>query len=149
MVSRRKKYRRRMNATGRNDTEQYVNLPYMLLRSSAWLSLSGSAVRVWLLLRTRFNGFNNGRLILSLEEGARILHLGKATVLSALAELEEKGFAVCVKRGQWYGRLASEWAVTDKGVDGALATNAWRHWNPNAEANENQNAVPNPIRRVS
>lgn len=149
MRSRFKPHRRRVNAKGRNENHQYVNMPYVLLLSPAWLSLSGPAVRLWLLLRTRFSGFNNGRITLSLEEAARILHLGKATIQAAFKELERKGFVVCMKRGQWYGRLASEWAVTDQSVDGRTATNAWRDWKPDAEANENQNAVPYPIRRAS
>lgn len=149
MASRWKPYRRRVNAKGRNDGHQYVNLPYVLLLSPAWLSLSGPAARLWLLVRTRFNGFNNGQITLSLEEAARILHLGKATVQAAFKELELKGLVVCMKRGQWYGRLASEWAVTDKGVEGALPTNAWRDWKPDTETSENQNAVSTPIRRAS
>jgi len=99
-----------------------------MLLSPAFLSLSGSAVRLWLLLRTRFNGGNNGRLTLSLEEAAKILKMGKATVFDAFAELERKGFVVCTKRGQWYGRRASEWAVTDLGVDGEIPTRKWRQW---------------------
>ncbi len=50
-------------------------------------------------MRTRFNGFNNGKITLSLEEAARILHISKATVHAALAELEDRGFVVCMKRG--------------------------------------------------
>lgn len=144
-----KPHRRRVNAKGRNEGHQYANVSYAFLLSPAWLSLSGSAARLWLLLRTRFTGFNNGQITLSLDEGARILHLGKATVQAAFGELEKKGFAVCTRRGQWYGRLASEWAVTDQSVNGKLATNAWRDWKPDAEADENQSAVPYPIRRAS
>lgn len=121
---------RRMNATGRSEGEQYAPLPYPLLRSPAWRSLSGPAVKVWIELRTRYNGGNNGRLTLSLDEAARLLKLGKATVGRALDELREKGFVVRTRQGQWYGRLASEWAVTDKGVDGVPPTNAWRQWQP-------------------
>jgi hypothetical protein len=124
----RRKRGRRVNVKGRSEGEQYVNLPYAMLLSRAWLSLSGSAARLWLLLRTRFNGGNNGKLTLSLEEAANLLHMSKATVFAAFAELEEKGFVVCAKRGQWYGRLASEWAVGDKGVNGAMPTYAWRQW---------------------
>ena len=148
MALRKSGYRRHVNGKGRNDHEQYASLSYPFLLSTAWLSLSGAAVRTWLLMRTRFNGFNNGKITLSLEEAARILHVSKATVHTALAELEDRGFVVCMKRGQWYGRRASEWAVTDKGVAGSPPTNAWRQWRP-AEAKENQNAGPDPNRRVA
>lgn len=148
-MAQRRKPRRHVNAKGRNDHEQYANLSYPFLLSPAWLSLRGAAVKVWLLLRTRFSGFNNGKITLSLEEAATILHMSKATVHAALRELEDRGFLVCMARGQWYGRRASEWAVTDKGIDGAPPTNAWRQWRPSFDANENQNAVPDPNRRAA
>lgn len=149
MPSRKKQHRRHVNATGRNDHHQYANLSYAFLLSAAFLSLSGAAVRVWLLMRARFSGFNNGKITLSLEEAARILHMSKATVHAALAELVEKGFLVCMKKGQWYGRRASEWAVTDKGIDGAPPTNTWRQWRASSEVHENQNAVLGPNRRAA
>src|SRR5262245_23941507 len=119
-MARRRGKRRRSTGEG-----QYVNLSYSMLLSPAWLSLSGAAVRLWLLLRTRYNGGNNGGLTLSLEEAAAKLHIGKATVFAAFAELEDKGFVVCTKRGHWYGRRASEWAVTDKGIQGDIPSYAW------------------------
>lgn len=153
-MARSRKARRRVNATGRSEAKgQYVNLPYDMLLSPAWRSLGGSSARVWLLLRTRFSGGNNGRLTLSLEEAARLLHMGKATVLAAFTELEAKGFVVCTRRGQWYGRLASEWAVTDKGVNGEMPTYAWRRWqpsdvavNPNGQGKTERGSVTEPSR---
>ncbi len=109
---------------------QYALLPYALLHSPAWRSLSGAAVKVFLELRTRFHGTNNGGLILSLDDAARLLPIGKATVMRALVELQEKGLIVCTRKGQWYGRLASTWAVSDLRIGDALATNAWRTWQP-------------------
>ncbi len=136
-MSRKRKFGRRVNATGRSEGDgQYAPLSYVLLRSMAWRSLSGPAAKVFLELRSRFNGGNNGKLTLSLEEAADLLGLGKATVQRALAELVAKGFVVLTRRGQWYGRLASTWAVTDKGVDGAPPTNAWRHWQAPAKKTE-------------
>jgi hypothetical protein len=122
---------RRPNRTGRSEGEgQYAILRYALLNSEAWRTLSGAAIKVFLELRTRFNGGNNGELHMSLEEGAGLLQLGKATVHRAFQELEDKGLVVLTKRGQWYGREASEWALTDKSVNGALPTNAWKAWRP-------------------
>ena len=124
-----RKRRRRANATGRSDgREQYVPLTYPTLRSHAWRSLSGAAVKVWLEIRSRFNGANNGKLSLSLDEAAKLLGLGKTTVARAFKELEAKGFLVLVRQGQWYGRLASEYATTDRSLNGSLPTYAWRHW---------------------
>lgn len=118
------------NRKGRNDTEQYFKLTYQMAKSRAWRFLSGAALKVFIELRCRYNGGNNGELILSLDEAAEILKLGKATVSRALVELQEKGFIVKTKQGHWYGRMASEFATTDKSLDGAIPTNAWREWRP-------------------
>ena len=120
----------KINRKGRNDQEQYVKLSYRMLRSPAWRSLGGPAVKVYFELRSRYMGSNNGQLTLSLDEATRLLGLGKATVGRALVELEAKGFIVKTKQGRWYGRLASEYAVTDKPVNGIPATTAWKHWKP-------------------
>lgn len=120
---------RRPNATGRNDTpDQYAPLTYAMLKSEAWRTLSGPAAKVWLEVRSRYNGSNNGKLSLSLDEAAGLLRLGKATVMRAFAELQTHGLLALTERGQWYGRKASRWRVTDKSCDGHLATNDWRQW---------------------
>jgi hypothetical protein len=133
MSRKRRRTGRRPDATGRSaEPAQYVNVSYRFLQSDAWRSLGGAAVKVYWELRARFNGGNNGQLHLSLEEAAALLSLGKATILRALQELEAKGFIRLAKRGQWYGRRASEYAVTDREVDGAPATNDWKDWRPDA-----------------
>jgi hypothetical protein len=94
-MARRRRLGRSLDQKGRNKGEgQYAPLSYALLNSLAWRSLSGAAAKVFLELRTRFHGANNGQLILSLEEASRLLGLGKATVGRALGELQEKGFVV-------------------------------------------------------
>jgi hypothetical protein len=135
MARKRPRLGRPVNAKGRSKGDgQYVSLPYDMLHSVAWRSLSGPAVKVWLELRTRFHGANNGRLIFSLDEAARLLGLGKSTVRRALIELQDKGFIACTRKGQWYGRLASEWATADLAFNGAPATKAWKAWRPNPAA---------------
>lgn len=89
-------------------------LPYVQLRSEAWRSLSGSAVRLWLELHTRYNGGNNGRLTLSYAEASEALGMGKATVMRAYSELVEKGFLALEREGNWYHRRAHEWRLTTK-----------------------------------
>jgi hypothetical protein len=127
----KRKLGRGINAKGRNMGEgQYAPLPYAMLQSPAWRSLSGAAVKVYLEVRCRFHGANNGSLSLSLKQAADLLGLGKATVHCAFKELQDKGFVVCTRRGQWYGRLASLWAVTDKGIGESLPSNVWRRWQP-------------------
>ena len=58
---------------------QYAGIPYSMIKSEAWRSLSGAALKVYFELHSRYWGGTNGELCLSLEEGARLLGLGKAT----------------------------------------------------------------------
>ncbi len=123
--------RRRANKTGRSDGgEQFIAIGYPMARSAAWRSLSGAAVKVWVELHTRYHGGNNGKLNLSMDEAARLLGLGKATVGRAFRELIDKGFVVLRKRGHWYGRKASEYAITHKSCDGLPAMNEWKRFVP-------------------
>ena len=126
-----KKSGRGVDRKGRSKTNgQFVPIPYSMARSPAWRSLSGSATKVYVELHSRFHGGNNGQLTLSMDEGARLLGMSKATVKAAFDELQENGFVVRTKPGFWYGRKASEYAVTDKALNGYPPTNAWQHWKP-------------------
>ncbi len=120
----------RPNRKGRNYGEQFVPIPYAMARSAAFRSLSGPALKVWVELRSRFNGMNNGDLSVSLDEASRLLGMGKATAKRAFDELEEKGFIKLTKRGSWYGRMATTWSVTDRSLKGERPTNDWKNWRP-------------------
>ncbi len=132
---------RRRKSRGR-EGGQYIALPYAMVRSEAWRHLSGSAIKVWCELRSRYfvrgdGSDNNGELRLSLDEAKKLLGMGKATVARAFEDLEAAGFIVKVKQGQWYGRKATEWRVTDCRYKGAPPTRDWQK-----PANENQKSVP-------
>lgn len=124
---------RRANATGRNAVEPYIPLPYVTLHHPAWRDLSGAAIKVFLELRSRYDGQNNGQLFVSGDEAARLLGMSKSTVMRAFADLEAHGFIRKVRQGQWYGRLATTWRVTDKPHQGNLATRDWQHWRPDGK----------------
>lgn len=133
----------------RRDAEgQYVTLPYAQLKSEAWRSLSGAAVKVWLELHTRFNGGNNGNVRLSMNEAVKALGISKGTAQRAFVELEEKGFIVLHKPGNWYNRRAHEWRLTTKRMQSAkgveVATNEWRSWR--AKTKSGPPEYPSPAR---
>ena len=111
-------------------TERFVKLIYPLLESEAWRWLKPNSQAVYIELRRRFNGSNNGKISFSLAEGARILRASKTTIQTALDELEEHGFIKLVKKGHFQGRRASEYALTDERLDGYAPTREWRRWQP-------------------
>ena len=138
----RKRGRRGINATGRNKGDgQFLAIPYSMAHSPAFRSLSGPALKVWIELRTQFNGHNNGQVSLSFQRAADLLGMSKSTVGRAFKALEEKGFAKLRKRGQWYGRLASEYTLTDVPYCGHPASRDWQKWRTES-VTKNKASVP-------
>jgi biotin operon repressor len=128
MTSPHKRNRRKVNKDGRNSEHQYWNLPYSMIQSPAYKLLSGSALKVLHELRSRFNGYNNGRIFLSYEDAASQLAMSKSTVKRAFDELQVVGFIVQTAVGKWYGRKASEWRMTFEVSNGHPATHEWKQW---------------------
>lgn len=129
---------------------QYVPLPYALLKSKAWRSLNGAAVKVFLELHTRFNGGNNGQVRLSMNEATEALGIGKATAQRAFTELQDKGLIVLTAPGNWYHRRAHEWRLTDKPMQTSKgkspATNDWKNWS--AKTKRGSETEPSASRMV-
>ncbi|MDC3177599.1 helix-turn-helix domain-containing protein [bacterium] len=111
-------------------TERFVKLTYALIESEAWRWLRPISEAVYIELRRRYNGLNNGKISLSLAEAARVLRASKSSIQKALVELEEHGLIKVVKRGYFTGRMASEYALTDEQLDGYPPTREWRRWQP-------------------
>jgi hypothetical protein len=122
---------RGVNAVGRSKRDdQFLPIPYAMAHSPAFRSLGGPALKVWIEIRSRFNGFNNGKLSLSLGDAAKLLHLSKTTAKRAFDELQEKGFLRLRVLGHWYGRRASEFILTDVRFGDVPPTRDWEQWRP-------------------
>ena len=99
-----------------------------MAQSPAIRLLNGHALKVLIELRTRFNGYNNGKIILSYEDACRTLGMSKATVKRAFDELQEVGLIKLIKQGRWHGRMASEWCMTFENREGQPPTHEWKQW---------------------
>lgn len=133
-----KRRKRKTNATGRNEGGgQYLPISYKMAQTKAFRSLTGTTLKVWIELRTRYNGHNNGLVSLSLREAADLLGMSQTTAQRALIELEEKGLVKRRTRGSWYGRKAAEFILTDCAYDGHEPTRDWQRWRP-----KNKTSVP-------
>ena len=111
-------------------TERFVKLTYPLIESEAWRWLRPISKAVYIELRRRYNGLNNGKISLSLSDAAHILKASKSTISTALNQLEAHGFIKLIKKGYFTGRMASEYALTDEQLDGYPPTREWRRWQP-------------------
>ena len=111
--------------------ERFIKLTYSVLESEAWRWLRPISKAVYIELRRRYNGRNNGRISLSLSEAAHILKASKSSISTALKQLETHGFIKLIKKGYFTGRMASEYALTDEQLDGYSPTREWKQWQPN------------------
>ena len=134
-----KRSRRRRASPDKNGRGggQYLPISYGMAHSPAFRGLSGAAVKLWIEVRCRFNGGNNGALRVSMGEAATLLGMSKSTAQRAFQELVDAGFLVLMREGHWYGRRAHEWRSTDIPCDGHPATRDWQR------GDKIQNAVPN------
>src|SRR5690554_5551208 len=71
---------------------KFVKLDHWLLRTAAWRDLDPVARALYIELRQRFNGMNNGEIGLGAREACEALHVGRSTVQRAFEDLLDHGF---------------------------------------------------------
>lgn len=107
--------------------EQYLRLPYHMINHPNFRALGGSCVKVLLALCAKHNGYNNGRIFMSLDDMQNQLYMGKATAKRACEDLAYYGFIKLKKCGNFYGRKAHEWEITFLKSEGYNPTHEWKH----------------------
>jgi hypothetical protein len=115
----------RVNQTGRNKgkIEPYVRLPHWMLKSPAWMNLSGNAIKTLLHLWERHNGGNNGEIVYAVRD-AEAIGLSKSSADRALDELVTAGFLRVVTGSAFTmkNRRATAWALTAEPIGGERPT---------------------------
>ena len=110
----------------------HVRLYRWLLDSPAYLSLSCPARAVLIEIARSYDGFNNGRIGLSIRRASERCKIARGTASRALAELQERGFIDCMTKGGFNRKLphASEWRLTfwECNVTGELASKKFMSW---------------------
>lgn len=86
-MSRRRPYKFSKRGAGR-----FVQLPEWLLASQAWQSLKPGPRALYVELKRRYNGSNNGRLFLSHRNAAAALGVHRNTVGGYFEDLIDRGF---------------------------------------------------------
>jgi len=71
---------------------RHVQLPEYLQASEAWATLRPGPRALYIELKRRYNGRNNGQIILSHRDAARALAVHRNTVGPWFEELQERGF---------------------------------------------------------
>ena len=101
-----------------------------MMESPAWQSLSAHAQALWLHVRKRYKGENNGNIPLSVREASIALNCGKSKAKEAFDELLDRGFLKVGRDSKFTqkNKLAREWILTDESCNGQGPTNDWKEW---------------------
>jgi hypothetical protein len=122
-----KPYKHKKRGAGR-----FVQLPEWVLATQAWATLPPGPRALYIELKRRYNGANNGEIFLSHRDAAIALHVHRNTVGPWFKMLEERGF-IHLTRAPHLGPSgvgrASTWALAEAPImDGGKASLAFKKW---------------------
>ena len=111
-----KPYKAHKTGTGR-----HVQLPEWLQSTEAWATLKPGPRALYVELKRRFYGNNNGQIYLSHRDAAKALNMHRNTIGPWFIELEQRGFIVMTK-GPHLGPIgtgvSAQWALTELAMPG-------------------------------
>ncbi|SFL39571.1 hypothetical protein SAMN04488036_11225 [Shimia haliotis] len=122
-----KPYKNNKKGTGR-----HVQLPEYLQATEAWATMPPGPRALYIELKRRYNGRNNGRIVLSYREAAIALNCHRNTAGVWFADLERRGF-IAMTQAPYLGPSgvgqASVWALQElPTTDGKPATKEFAKW---------------------
>ncbi len=123
---------RRPSRRNRRGSGRHVQLAEWLQASEAWATLRPGPRALYVELKRRYNGANNGEIFLSHRDAAKALCVNRNTVTGYFAELQERGF-IRMTQAPHLGPagigLASKWALEeDSTVDGKPGGMSFMRW---------------------
>ncbi|MHA6346722.1 hypothetical protein [Roseivivax sp. CAU 1761] len=100
----------------------------------AWATLKPDPRALYIELKRRYNGTNNGRIRMAVREAAELLNVHFNTVRSYFADLIDRGLVQETRRGHLgaEGRgIATTWALAElPGADGPRPDLSFSTWSP-------------------
>lgn len=126
--------------TGRS-AQRFVMLSDWLQNSEAWATMKPGPRALYIELRRRFTGTNNGEIFLSQRDAGKALNVTKDTATAYFAVLVERGFIIETQGGHLGPTgigLASKWALQEETLNGKAATKAFMSWRKQKPVIENK-----------
>lgn len=136
---------------------KFVQLFHWEMDNPAYRDLSALARGIYLEIKRRYNGSNNGFIVYSVRQAADEFGVSKSTTARAFTELQTHGFIFAEQRGAFHWKIdvsglrhrpASEWRLTayhnDRvhGIESRYPTKDFMRWE------KIQNTVPPQVRMV-
>ena len=102
---------RKLRGQGNHSGPNFIQLFHYVKRSTSYHGLSLAARALLTEIHDRYNGCNNGMIVLSVREAAYELRCHQSTISRAARELDDAGLAQPLQIGAWRGRMATEWRL--------------------------------------
>lgn len=127
----RKGYKR----SKRGGAGRFVQLPEWVQASEAWSTMKPGPRALYIELKRRYKGSNNGEITLSHREAAHVLNVNRNTVGPYFRDLQERGF-IEVRQGHCLGPSGigqtAHWELTElPSQTGTLAKVTFMRWRQN------------------
>lgn len=127
---------------GKRGAGRHVQLPEKLQKTEAWDSLKPGPRALYIELKRRFNGSNNGNIILSQRDAAKAINVHRNSVGAYFAELEARGL-IAMTRAPFLGPSgigqASLWALQElPTADGKPALRGYEKWRQKKAPHKNR-----------
>jgi len=123
------------NQKGRSTKGRFLSVPHNIYDSLAFKSLLPASKVVFMEFRRRYNGNNNGKIILSAREASKAIKPcaeSGSTGDRALKQLMKHGFIKVHNKGHFRNRHASTWILTSEVFEGRAPTYEWREYEKNS-----------------
>ena len=130
-----------MSRRPKTKSPPFIMVTKWLVETAAWRDLDPVARTLYLELRQRYNGHNNGSIGLGCREAADAINVGRNVANRAFGSLKEHGFISEAVPSSFNtnGRRATEWLLTEvpDSRTGQAATKNFAKWTPT-------NSFPSP-----
>src|SRR5262245_3112449 len=119
---------RKIRGVGKHSGPFFIQIPHHVKRSTSYPGLSQSARCILQEVIYRYNGSNNGFIVLGVREAAYEIGCSHGSISNAMRELDDADLARPTQVGAWRGRHATEWRLTWRRCDktGDLPRNVWQ-----------------------
>ena len=110
----------KVNKNGRNAFGRFIQLSHWLIDTPAWKSLSPTARSLYLEIKKRYNGFNNGDIAFLERQATTAVGVTQKTIVKAFVALKDRGFILATQKGSFsrnttlgrYGR-STRWLLSE------------------------------------
>jgi hypothetical protein len=104
----------------------YIAQDVDMIRSAAYMDLSGNAVKLLILMQTHWRMYEP--IAYSITEAQKRIGCCRGKAHEAFRELETHGFIKLMLEGHFSKQLARKWRLTFREFNDHKSSDEWRHW---------------------